>query len=327
MHAIWFLAFLPVFLIVLYIKPSPKKSIKGKHVVIIGGSSGIGRSTARVAAKTGAHVTIMARNKDKLEETKKYLNSQLRSNEQIITTVSVDVSNYEDLEKCLNDVELEIGPIYMLINCAGLAICGNVEDFSLQQIKQLVDINFLGSLYSVKAVVPKFKERQEGIIVLTGSQVSLMGMFGYSVYSSTKFALRGLAESLYMEVKPYNISVTLALPPDTDTPGFENENKTKPLETKLISEVGGLVDPDVVAERLMQDALTGKFFSYVGMESFILTTLCTGMSPFKRIIDVLVESALLGLLRIISAFYITSFESIIKKCKSEKEASNKEKSN
>lgn len=256
MELIWIvLLLIPVILLALYLKPLPKKSIKGKHVVIIGGSSGIGKSTAILAVKLGAHVTVIARNIEKLEETQQLLKTHSVNEDQVINKLSVDVCNYEDLENNLSELEMVVGPIYMLVNCAGMAICGNVEDFSLQQIKQLVDINFLGSLYSVKAIVPKFKQRREGIIVLTGSQVSLMGMYGYSIYSSVKFALRGLAESLYMEVKPFNISVTLALPPDTDTPGFESENKTKPIETKLISEVGGLVDPEVVAQKLMDDAL------------------------------------------------------------------------
>lgn len=81
------------------------------------------------------------------------------------------------------------------------------------------------------------------------------GIFGYSAYCSTKFALRGLAESIAMELRPYNISVTLSLPPDTDTPGFAIEELSKPLETRLISQTSRLVSPDVVADKLFRDAL------------------------------------------------------------------------
>lgn len=318
MVSIWlFIIFVPCILlaVIVYLRPLPKKSIDGKHVVVIGGSSGIGKSVAILAAKKGANVTIIARNEEKLNEAQKEIESNCKCRkEQIISKISVDICNYEYLEKKFSEIEIIVGPIFMMINCAGMAICGEVEKFTLEEIKQLVDINFLGSLYTVKAIVPKFKERKEGIIVLTGSQVTLMGMYGYSVYSSCKFALRGLAESLYMEVKPHNISVTLALPPDTDTPGFANENKSKPAETKLISDTAGLATPEDVAKKLLNDALTGKFFSYVGFESYMVTTLCTGMSPFSRFIDVLLEATVLGLLRIISAFYILSFNNIVKKC-------------
>lgn len=64
----------------------------------------------------------------------------------------------------------------------------------------MVNLNFYGTLYTIKALLPRMKERKEGYIVITASQAALIGIYGLSVYSSTKFALRGLAESLYMEV-------------------------------------------------------------------------------------------------------------------------------
>lgn len=248
-----------IIVIILTFFKTGKKSVEGKHVVITGGSSGIGKSVAVLAAQKGAHVTILARNIDKLTEAQEEIKKHCVKEEQIISKVSVDVANYEDVENNLSELEEIVGPIYMLVNCAGLAICGQVEDFSEQDIKTLIEVNFLGTLYPVKAIIPKFKQRKEGVIVLTGSQLSLMGMYGYSIYSSSKFALRGLAESLVMEIKHYNISVTLALPPDTDTPGFENENKTKPEETQILSTTGGLYNPEDVARKLMDDALVCSF--------------------------------------------------------------------
>lgn len=87
-----------------------------------------------------------------------------------------------------------------------------------------------------------------------------------SAYAGTKFALRGLAESLAMELRPYNISVTLSLPPDTDTPGFATEQLTKPLETHLISKAAGLVDPAVVAEKMFKDARVGTRIMHATVE-------------------------------------------------------------
>lgn len=84
------------------------------------------------------------------------------------------------------------------------------------------------------------------------------GVFGLSGYCCTKFALRGLAESMSMELAPYGISVTLAVPPDTDTPGLANEELTKPLECKLISSTAGVMQPEVVAQQMMNDALVSS---------------------------------------------------------------------
>lgn len=301
--------------ICLYKRPT----LNGKHVVITGGSSGIGRCVGILAAKLGANVTILARNPQRLleaqEEIKKYI---INKDVQIITKVSVDVTDYEKIKSTINDLESIVGPIYMLINCAGMAICGTIEEMTIDNIKQLIDINYLGTLYPIKAIVPLMKDRKDGKIVLCGSQLSLLGMYGYTIYSSCKFALRGLAESLYMEVKPYNISITLALPPDTDTPGFENENKTKPIETKLMSADGGLYKPEDVAKKLLDDALDNEFFSCVGFESHLVTYLCVGMSPFKSFFNVLFEASILGPIRFIVSFYIKRFEKIVKKCYLEK---------
>ncbi|KAK9890106.1 hypothetical protein WA026_008916 [Henosepilachna vigintioctopunctata] len=304
------------------------KDITNRHVVIIGGSSGIGKSLAILAAKKNAHVTIIARNIDKLSEAiTEIKENAINPTDQKINFVSVDVTNFEDVENNLCEIEETVGPIYMLVNCAGFAVCGELENFTVNQIKSLINVNLLGSIYPIKAIVPKFKERKEGIIVLTGSQVSLFGLYGYSVYSSCKFALRGLAESLYMELKPYNISVTLALPPDTDTPGFKEENKTKPIETLRISDMGDIFNPGDVANKIMRDALGGQFFSHIGFESFITTTLCKGMSPFTSFFQVIMESMIIGWIRLISSFYVHRFHKIVQLCYDEKKKQKKIKPN
>lgn len=310
-----------------YFSKKDIKNVANKHIVVIGGSSGIGKSIAQLAAKNNAHVTIIARNIDKLTQAIDDIRKcSVNLSEQRISYVSVDVTNFEDIENNLCEIEETIGPIYMLVNCAGFAVCGEMENFSVNQIKSLININILGTIYPIKAIIPKFKQRKEGIIVLTGSLVSLFGMYGYSIYSSCKFALRGLAESIHMELKPFGVTVTLALPPDTDTPGFHEENKTKPIETSKISAMGTLYDPDEVAKKILQDALDGNFFSYIGFNGFVLTTLCKGFSPVKNFIQIFVESAVIGLIRFISAFYVVQMQKIVQHCFDEKEQKKKEQS-
>ena len=292
------------------------RNVDNRHVVVTGGSSGIGKCVAIIAAKYGAHVTIIARDLQKLEIARNEVIHACKNKDvQRVEYLSLDVGgDYKTVEKALSDVEKTMGPIYMLVNCAGTAICGKIEDTSVADLKKMININFLGSYYCTKAVVQRMKASQEGIIVLTSSQAALLGIFGYSAYCSTKFALRGLAESIAMELAPYNISVTLSLPPDTDTPGFAIEELSKPLETKLISETSALVRPEVVANKLFNDALAGKFFSTVGVEGFMLAALCAGMSPFSSIAELVVQSTLVGLFRLVSACYLVHFQRIIRNC-------------
>lgn len=88
-------------------------------------------------------------------------------------------------------------------------------------------VNYIGGVYCTRAVVKSMKERKFGRILFVSSQAGQIGIFGYSGYSASKFALRGFVEALQMELKPFNIFVTLSFPPDTDTPGFKEENLTK----------------------------------------------------------------------------------------------------
>lgn len=231
------------------------KSLKGKHVVITGGSSGIGKSVGKLAAKLGAHVTILARDAEKLKSaTEEIVSTCFDKENQTIKAISLDVTDPQKVEETLKEIDNSI-PVFALINCAGMAICGQIEELSNADNRKLVDLNLMGTIHCVRTLLPNLKQRQEGIIVITASQAALFGIFGLATYSATKYALRGFAEGLEMEVRPHNISVTLALPPDTDTPGFENENKNKPKETHLISESGGLFSPDDVAKQLIDDAL------------------------------------------------------------------------
>ncbi|XP_020290827.1 3-ketodihydrosphingosine reductase [Pseudomyrmex gracilis] len=293
------------------------KTVKNKHVVVTGGSSGIGKCVAITAAKHGANVTIIARDVQKLEAAKnEILHACEDKDAQKVEYVSLDLgASYKNVEKAITDLERTMGPIYMLVNCAGTAVAAKIEDTSADDLNKMIQINFLGTYYCIKAVAQRMKASKEGIIVLTSSQAALLGIFGYSAYCSTKFALRGLAESIAMELRPYNISVTLSLPPDTDTPGYAIEERSKPLETKLISQTATLARPEDVAEKLFRDALAGIFFSTIGMEGFILTTLCAGMSPITSISQLFLEALLMGFLRIVGAFYLFSFQKIILCCK------------
>ncbi|XP_015191776.1 PREDICTED: 3-ketodihydrosphingosine reductase [Polistes dominula] len=291
------------------------KSIENKHVVITGGSSGIGKSVAIIAARKGAHVTIIARDVEKLEKAKYEIMQACKNRDtQRVEYLPLDITkDYEEIQKAFMELEKTMGSIYMLINCAGSSMCAKIEDTSTSDLRKIMDLNFFGTYNCIKAVVQSMKTAKDGIIVLTGSAASLLGVYGFSAYCSSKFALRGLAETLSMELTPYNISVTLSLPPDTDTPGFAEEELTKLPETKLISQSSGLVKPEVVADILLKDALNGKYFSTVGLEGFLLSIVCCGMSPFT-ISEILIQMITMGFIRFISVFYIISFQRIILKC-------------
>jgi len=227
----------------------------------------------------------------------------------------------QQITKAFEEIEARSGDVYALINCAGMAICGAVEDIKPEDAKFLMDINYFGTFYPTQYVLPKMKARQDGIIVMTSSQAGLLGIYGYGAYSAAKFALRGLAETVAMETKHLGINVTLALPADTDTPGFHNEEKSKPAETKAISASGGLFKPEEIAQNILNDALKGNFFSIKGFESWILSLLCCGMSPWQNPFLGLLQFYTMGPLRLIGFIIQWNFGRIVKSCYKTKEKS------
>ncbi|MEE6465223.1 hypothetical protein FKM82_006495 [Ascaphus truei] len=321
-------AFLVAFVLLLYmvsplISPKPLK-LSGAHVVVTGGSSGIGKGVAIECFKQGAFITLVARDESKLVQAKKEIEKYAINDKQVVLCISVDVSkDYGQVENVIKQAQEKLGPVDMLVNCAGMAIAGNFEDIEIDQFARLMEVNYLGSVYPSRAVIATMKERRMGRIVFVSSQAGQLGLFGYTAYSPTKFALRGLAESLQMEVKPYNVYVTVAYPPDTDTPGFAEENKSKPLETRMISESSSLCQADQVARVIVKDAIQGNFNSSVGSDGYMLSALTCGMSPVTTITEGLQQVVTMGLFRTIALFYLGSFDSIVRRCMMQKQHSER----
>lgn len=199
-----------------WIRKPAKKSIRDRHVVVTGGSSGIGLCIARQCIKLGAHVTIVARNKANLADALDQLTASRLDGKQKLQFRSLDLAkSYDAVEQCFAELEQSVGAIYALINCAGMAICGTVDETALDDARKMMDINYWATFHPTRYVLRRMKSVGDGIITITGSQASLLGIYGYGPYAAAKFALRGLAETIAMEVSSTKISVTLALPADT----------------------------------------------------------------------------------------------------------------
>lgn len=204
--------------IYIWVSKKPLRSIRDRHVVVTGGSSGIGLWIAIHCVKLGAHVTVIARNVHKLESALEKIKSHRVNEKQLIQYRAIDLStNYDTVQSSLSALEDEIGSIYMLVNCAGGAICGRVDEISPDDAVYLMNINYFAVYYPTRYVLTKMTKIGDGIITITGSQASLMGIYGLGPYTAAKFALRGLTETIAMEVSNTKISVTLALPADTGT--------------------------------------------------------------------------------------------------------------
>jgi 3-dehydrosphinganine reductase len=146
-----------------------------------------------------------------------------------------------------------------------------------------MEVDYFGTLHSVRAVVPSMIERKRGHLVLVGSVAALIGVFGYSAYAPAKYAVRGLAETLRVELAPYGIVVACAYPPDTNTPGFERENVLKPPETARISETIKPREADAVAQAIVRGIERDRVVITADFQTAALTRAAGLLRPYLRV--------------------------------------------
>jgi 3-dehydrosphinganine reductase len=143
-------------------------------------------------------------------------------------------------------------------------------------------VNYLGVVYPAKALVPGMRQRRRGAVVIISSGVGLVGIFGYTPYAPTKFALRGLAESLRSELRSSGVGVTIVYPPDTQTPQLEQENATKPAETRALTAAGGTWTADAVARAAVTGLERGRFAVTPGLSMTALGAFHSVLGPLIR---------------------------------------------
>lgn len=260
-----------------------------KNVYISGGSTGIGLAIAKRATEAGANVLIFARRLDVLNAALTSCEAFRMHPKQRLEAISLDITDHKATEKTmLNSIE-NFGCPDALINVAGRAIPKRVEDVSFEQFDQTMKVNLYGCRNTIAPLIPHMK-RNGGLIVNTSSMVGLIGVYGYSDYAASKFALVGYSEVLRSELKADNIQVNVLCPPDTDTPGFVTENLTKPPATQLISEAGSLLTPEQVADIFFKELAKDKFLIIPGAEGKFSVFM-------KRLFPRLVEYAMDGDIR------------------------------
>lgn len=289
-----------------------KMDYKGKHVLVTGGSSGIGLAVAIKYAKLGAHITLVARNMKKLEAAKSHVldGVDLDVTKTKVHVISLDTSSgQEAVTKKLVTEENPLGPVDVLVNCAGTSIAGEFDTTDTAEFAKMFNTNVMGSVYPTRALLPQMKENKSASrIVFVSSQVAQVALHGYTAYAASKWALRGLAEALQMEVKPHGILVSVAYPPDTDTPGYEVEMTTKPELTKKLSESGSLFSSQDVANDIVKYSGQGYFGITTGLDGWMLKQAHPGLSPVNNIWETLQLILLSPIAKIIGIFVVVTWD-------------------
>ncbi len=265
---------------------------QGKVALITGGSNGIGLAAAKIMAAAGAHVWLAARRIEILESAFKEVVGACPSSEQCCGFIPTDVSDSKQATHAVEVVTESVGVPDVIINSAGITQPGYVQDLSLDVFEAMMKVNYFGTVYVNAAVLPAMIKRGSGHIINISSMAGYLGVFGYSAYGASKFAVTGYSEALRAEMKPHGVRVSVVFPPDTDTAQLAYETPFKPAETKAISGNAKALSAEKVAGDMLRQAAKGKYLIFPGTDSrlFYIATTKLPKSLVFAVLDMMAAS-------------------------------------
>lgn len=222
------------------------KRLEGKVALITGGARGQGAAEARLFVAEGAKVVIA----DILDDQGQQLAAELG---EAAVYQRLDVTSPDDWAAAVAAAQECYGRLDVLVNNAGILVCGTIESLPLESYRRVVEVNQVGCWLGMKAVLPAMKAAGGGSIVNLSSAAGMEGVAGNSAYCASKFAVRGMTKVAAIEFGRYNIRVNSVHPGGIDTdmvknPAFSEEEAAATYKSLPISRVGR---PEEVAELVL----------------------------------------------------------------------------
>lgn len=212
--------------------------LRGKIVLVTGGSSGIGLAIARRFAREGAHVFITARRETQLAEAATLTGGQIEA-------IAGDQTRTSDLARLFEVIHAKAGRLDILVNASGVAEPARLEETTEAHFDRAFDLNVRAMVFTVQHAIRLMSEGSA--IVLIGSIAGGMANPGYGAYSASKAAVRSYARSWSAELAPRGIRVNTLSPGPTDTPMFDQVSDDVRQTLSAQIPAGRLGDPDEVA--------------------------------------------------------------------------------
>lgn len=221
--------------------------LSGRVAVITGASSGIGAAVAAALAKAGVHLALAARRTDALEAIKRRL--VIREGKVIIR--KTDVTDRKQVEALMRDAEHELGPVDILVSCAGVMYFTMMANSHVEEWDRTVDVNCKGLLHCLSSTVPGMLKRGSGHIVAISSDAGRKVFPGLGVYSASKFFVEATLQSLRLETAGTGLRVTSVQPGNTATDLLSMSSDAEAI--KKYGEPSGakILDPDDVAASIV----------------------------------------------------------------------------
>ncbi|MFT7048102.1 MAG: 3-dehydrosphinganine reductase [Halioglobus sp.] len=229
-----------------------------QRVFITGGSSGIGLSLAKRYAQSGDDIILIARDQAKLDDAVSGCKTCAKSDHQTTVGVSLDLSNIEGLQNGVDKITKDHGQPDVLILCAGIAGNKTFLQMNSAEFDTMMAINFTASREMARCVLPAMLDNGRGQIVFISSMSGRMGIYGYSAYCASKFAVIGFVQALQQELYGTGVSVNLICPSEVATPMIAAEADTALPQTRLLKDLVGTLSPEKAADIIIRGIRKNK---------------------------------------------------------------------
>ena len=219
--------------------------LKNKVALITGASSGIGKETAKLFAKEGALVILTARHLDKL----KIVEKEIKNNGGKAESYSMDITDRNQVYAAVSNIIKDNGRIDILVNCAGIARWGSIEETSYEDFDEQVKFNLTGTFNTIKEIIPYMIRQKSGSIVNIITSTVKNTKAGRAAYAASKYGQAGLSNAVHEDLKGRGISVVAVYPSKTNTPIHDRYMSKNDPERK------SMLKPQQVAKVILKAAL------------------------------------------------------------------------
>jgi short-subunit dehydrogenase len=251
------------------LRRSNKTSIRDKVVIITGASSGIGEVTAKACAEKGAHVVLVARREEVLQN----IATSLAGYDGDTLVIPADVSDDDAIQHVLDAALNRFGRIDVLINNAGLGVGGYLEELDGNKLHKMIEVNLYGAIRFTQMLLPILMQQKQGTIVNISSVAGEIFAPGQAAYSATKAGLNAFSMGLRREVKQHGIHVANVMPGWTYTPMIGHISPQHLRDAWMFPPFFRVDSPEWVAEKIIEAierkrarvflGSAGMWFSYI----------------------------------------------------------------
>lgn len=241
------------------------KKLTGRVAVITGGASGVGLATAELLAEKGCELALVDLNEEKLEAAAKRFESRGTKT----STHIADVADPERMSRLPAEVVAEHGAVHIVINNAGVSVAATFEDQTIEDLQWIVGINFWGVVHGCKFFLPELKKADEAHIVNISSMFGFIGVPSQSSYCATKFAVKGLTESLWGELQGTTVGITSIHPGGINTSIHETmRSYDDEIRNATVAGLERSRPPSAVAAVIVKAIEKNKLRAIVGWEAY-----------------------------------------------------------